>query len=62
MNNSSLHNMPPYGVAIQSAITAGDLPQMKSLLKKRDKSASEPQELRSAYERLAKEVARLEKR
>jgi hypothetical protein len=49
-------------VAIQSAIKTGDLPQMKTLLKQRDASIPENKELTTAYEQLAKEVARLEKR
>jgi hypothetical protein len=53
--------MPPYGVAIQSAIKAGSLPEMKTLLKQRDASTPENKELSTAYEQLAKEVARLEK-
>ncbi|MGE8178042.1 DUF1843 domain-containing protein [Pseudomonas fluorescens] len=61
MSNSIGHSMPPYGVAIQSAIKAGKLPQMKALLKQRDTSKPEPKELSSAYEQLAKEVARLER-
>ncbi|HJR29911.1 MAG TPA: DUF1843 domain-containing protein [Pseudomonas sp.] len=61
MSSSTRHNMPPYGVAIQSAIKAGDLPQMKTLLKQRDASTPENKELNTAYEQLAKEVARLEK-
>ncbi|MGF6221439.1 DUF1843 domain-containing protein [Pseudomonas frederiksbergensis] len=61
MSSSTRHSMPPYGVAIQSAIKAGDLPQMKTLLKQRDASTPENKELSNAYEQLAKEVARLEK-
>lgn len=57
----SKHNMPPYGVAIQSAITEGDLQQMKTLLKQRDSTKPEAKELQTAYEKLAKEVSRLEK-
>jgi len=62
MSSSPRHSMPPYGVAIQSAIKTGDLPQMKTLLKQRDASIPENKELTTAYEQLAKEVARLEKR
>lgn len=62
MSSSTRHSMPPYGVAIQSAIKTGDLPQMKTLLKQRDASIPENKELTTAYEQLAKEVARLEKR
>ncbi|MGF6316993.1 DUF1843 domain-containing protein [Pseudomonas frederiksbergensis] len=61
MSSSTRHSMPPYGVAIQSAIKAGDLSQMKTLLKQRDASTPENKELNTAYEQLAKEVARLEK-
>ncbi|MBK5302082.1 MULTISPECIES: DUF1843 domain-containing protein [Gammaproteobacteria] len=61
MSSSTRHSMPPYGVAIQSAIKTGDLPQMKTLLKQRDASTPENKELNTAYEQLAKEVARLEK-
>lgn len=61
MSTSTRHSMPPYGVAIQGAIKAGDLPQMKTLLKQRDASKPENKELNAAYEQLAKEVARLEK-
>ncbi|WLG48817.1 DUF1843 domain-containing protein [Pseudomonas sp. FP1742] len=61
MSSSTRHSMPPYGVAIQGAIKAGDLPQMKTLLKQRDASTPENKELKAAYEQLAKEVARLEK-
>ncbi|MBU6957175.1 DUF1843 domain-containing protein [Pseudomonas sp. CVAP len=60
MSNATGHSMPPYGVAIQSAIKAGNLPQMKTLLKQRDTSKPEAKELSAAYEKLAKEVARLE--
>ncbi|ALI04616.1 DUF1843 domain-containing protein [Pseudomonas sp. FW306-02-F02-AA] len=60
MSTSTRHPVPPYGVAIQSAISEGKLPQMKALLKQRDTSKPEPKELSSAYEQLAKEVARLE--
>ncbi|MGY4816348.1 DUF1843 domain-containing protein [Pseudomonas chlororaphis subsp. piscium] len=62
MSSSSQHVIPPYGVAIQKAISLGDLPQMKSLLKQRDKSQKESKDLSSAYEQLAQEVARLERR
>ncbi|NBF06098.1 DUF1843 domain-containing protein [Pseudomonas sp. Fl5BN2] len=60
MSNASQHTIPPYGVAIQSAISEGKLPQMKALLATRDPKKSEAKDLRSAYEQLAKEVARLE--
>lgn len=56
-----LNTSSPYGVAIQSAISEGKLPQMKALLAKRDPSKAEPADLRSAYEQLVKEVARLER-
>ncbi|AKA25380.1 hypothetical protein PCL1606_39290 [Pseudomonas chlororaphis] len=49
-------------MAIQKAISVGNLPQMKSLLKQRDTSQKESRELSSAYEQLAQEVARLEQR
>jgi Domain of unknown function (DUF1843) len=62
MSSSSLHPVTPYGVAIQEAIALGNLPQMKSLLKQRDSSRKESKELSSAYEQLAQEVARLERR
>ncbi|WDG54200.1 DUF1843 domain-containing protein [Pseudomonas chlororaphis] len=62
MSSSSLHPITPYGVAIQEAISLGNLPQMKSLLKQRDSSQKESKELSSAYEQLAQEVARLERR
>lgn len=55
------HNMPPYGVAIQDAITGGNLQQMKTLLKQRDSTKPEAKELKTAYENLAREVSRLEK-
>ncbi|MBV4473284.1 DUF1843 domain-containing protein [Pseudomonas sp. B2M1-30] len=55
------HNMPPYGVAIQDAITGGNLQQMKTLLKQRDSTKPEAKELKTAYEKLAREVSRLEK-
>ncbi|WP_347905373.1 DUF1843 domain-containing protein [Pseudomonas purpurea] len=61
MSNTPRHTMPPYGTAIQSAISAGDLPQMKTLLKQREVSATEPKELKAAYEELSAVVARLEK-
>ncbi|MBC2659565.1 DUF1843 domain-containing protein [Pseudomonas sp. MSSRFD41] len=61
MSNAPHHVIPPYGVAIQSAISEGKLPQMKALLAKRDNNQAEPAELRAAYEQLAKEVARLER-
>lgn len=61
MSSSSLHPITPYGVAIQ-AISLGNLPQMKSLLKQRDTSQKESKDLSSAYEQLAQEVARLERR
>jgi len=61
MSNASPHVIPPYGVAIQSAISAGKLPEMKTLLAKRDPSKNEPKDLHNAYEQLAKEVARLER-
>ncbi|MEN5089138.1 DUF1843 domain-containing protein [Pseudomonas protegens] len=60
MSNASQHVIPPYGVAIQSAISEGKLPQMKALLAKRGPKESEPKDLHNAYEQLAKEVARLE--
>lgn len=62
MSHSPSHTIPPYGVAIQHAISAGNLPQMKTLLEQRNSSATEPPELRTAYEHLAQEVARLERR
>ncbi|MCD9572303.1 DUF1843 domain-containing protein [Pseudomonas protegens] len=62
MSNASQHVIPPYGVAIQSAISEGTLPQMKALLAKRDPARNEPKDLHNAYEQLAKEVARLERR
>lgn len=61
MSSSSSHPIPPYGVAIQDAIKEGNLQQMKALLRKRDPSKPEPQELKSAYDQLAKEVSRQEK-
>ena len=62
MSSSTRHSMPPYGVAIQSAIKAGSLPEMKTLLKQRDASKPEPKELQTAYDKLAKEVSRQEQR
>ena len=41
--------------------TGGDLQQMKTLLKQRDSTKPEAKELQTAYEKLAKEVSRLEK-
>lgn len=61
MSNASPHAVPPYGVAIQSAISAGKLPEMKALLTERDPGQNEPKDLHDAYEQLAKEVARLER-
>ena len=61
MSNAPHHVIPPYGVAIQSAISEGKLPQLKALLAKRDPGKNEPQDLHNAYEQLAKEVARLER-
>ncbi|MCO7573836.1 DUF1843 domain-containing protein [Pseudomonas chlororaphis] len=60
MSPTSQHTVVPYGVAIQSAIAEGQLPQMKALLAKRDPKGDEPKDLKNAYEQLAKEVARLE--
>lgn len=60
MSNTPHHNIPPYGAAIQNAIQAGDLQQMKTLLEQRGSPASEPQELKTAYEKLSAEVAHLE--
>ncbi|WP_445178701.1 DUF1843 domain-containing protein [Pseudomonas sp. McL0111] len=57
----STANMPPYGVAIQSAISQGDLQHMKSLLKQRDAANPESKDLKVAYEKLAGEISRLEK-
>ncbi|AAY91429.1 DUF1843 domain-containing protein [Pseudomonas protegens] len=62
MSNASQHVIPPYGVAIQSAISEGKLPEMKALLAKRDPARNEPKDLHNAYEQLAQEVARLERR
>ncbi|WP_085639189.1 MULTISPECIES: DUF1843 domain-containing protein [unclassified Pseudomonas] len=61
MSDSKSHNIPPYGVAIQSAITDGNLQEMKSLLKQRDSTKPEAKELTTAYEKLAQEVSRLER-
>lgn len=61
MSHSPSHPIPPYGVAIQSAIKEGNLQQMKALLKQRDPSKPEPEELQTAYDTLAKEVSRQEK-
>ncbi|KPA90214.1 MULTISPECIES: DUF1843 domain-containing protein [Pseudomonas] len=61
MNKPATHPITPYGVAIHDAITEGNLQQMKTLLKQRDVSKPENKELHSAYEKLAKEVSRLEK-
>ncbi|PYY88108.1 hypothetical protein DNK59_10690 [Pseudomonas sp. TKO26] len=60
MSPTSQHTVVPYGVAIQSAIAEGKLPQMKALLAKRNQKGDEPKDLKSAYEQLAREVARLE--
>ncbi|MGA8138121.1 MULTISPECIES: DUF1843 domain-containing protein [Pseudomonas] len=61
MNRSTPHALPPYGTAIQGAIEEGNLQQMKALLKQRDSTKPQPQDLQTAYEKLAKEVSRLEK-
>lgn len=61
MSSSSPHPIPPYGAAIHDAITEGNLQKMKALLKQRDAAKTEPKELQTAYERLAKEVSRQEK-
>ncbi|WP_085707371.1 DUF1843 domain-containing protein [Pseudomonas sp. B35(2017)] len=61
MSDSKPHIIPPYGVAIQSAITDGNLQKMKSLLKQRDSTKPEAKELTTAYEKLAQEVSRLER-
>ncbi|MGE1173395.1 DUF1843 domain-containing protein [Pseudomonas sp. BW7P1] len=57
----SKHNMPPYGAAIQDAISGGDLQRMKTLLKQRDSTKPEEKALQTAYKNLAEEVSRLEK-
>lgn len=57
----STANIPPYGVAIQSAIKQGDVQHMKTLLQQRDTSKPEAQDLKDAYEKLAREVSRHEK-
>lgn len=60
--SQSSHVIPPYGVAIQSSIDGGDVHHMKTLLKQRDSTKPEAQDLRDAYEKLAREISRLEKR
>ncbi|TMU71837.1 DUF1843 domain-containing protein [Pseudomonas fluorescens] len=58
----SAHVIPPYGVAIQSSIKGGDVQDMKTLLKQRDSTKPEAQELKDAYDKLAQEISRLEKK
>ncbi len=61
MNRSTSHSLPPYGNAIHDAIEEGNLQQMKALLKQRDSTKPQPKDLQTAYEKLAKEVSRMEK-
>lgn len=57
----STANIPPYGVAIQGAIKQGDVQHMKTLLQQRDTRKPEAQDLKDAYEELAREISRHEK-
>lgn len=61
MSRSTSHFSPPYGSAIHDAIEEGNLQQMKTLLQQRDSTKPQPKDLQTAYEKLAKEVSRLEK-
>ncbi|WP_248799204.1 DUF1843 domain-containing protein [Pseudomonas sp. MWU13-2105] len=61
MSRSTPHASPPYGSAIHDAIEEGNLQQMKTLLQQRDSTKPQPKDLQTAYEKLAREVSRLEK-
>jgi hypothetical protein len=52
--------IPPYGVAIQDAIAAGDLAQMKALRKQAEAILAQQGDVASAFEALKIEIAKLE--
>ncbi|GGY19774.1 DUF1843 domain-containing protein [Paludibacterium paludis] len=62
MPHASTASQPPYGVAIQQAISEGDLPAMKLLLEQSRHYLTLADELRIAVDALEQEIQRLESR